>query len=92
MSGYIYHSSWPSDSTINNNLGSGYPLVGILSVNGNTQSTHAVVVSGCTTSISILVMDPEFGFTTASRFGSSYVYSSGYSGARLRTIGAVRKK
>lgn len=91
-SGYTYYSSWPSDSTINSNLDSGYPLVGILSVNGNTQSTHAVVVSGCTTLISILVMDPEFGFTTAAKFGSSYAYSSGYSGASLRTIGAVRRK
>lgn len=91
VSGYTYYSSWPSDSTINSNLGSGYPLVGILSVNGNTQSTHSVVVSGCTTLISILVMDPEFGFTTASKIGSSYAYSSGYSGASLRTIGAVRR-
>lgn len=92
VSGYTHYSSWPSDSTVNSNLGSGYPLVGILSVNGSTQSTHAVVVSGCTASISILVMDPEFGFTTASKIGSSYAYSSGYSGASPRTIGVVRRK
>lgn len=92
VNGYTYYTSWPSDSTINSNLDSGYPLVGILSVNGNTQSTHAVVVHGCTTSISIFVMDPEFGFTTASKLGSSYIYSSGYSGASLRTIEVVRRK
>lgn len=91
VSGYTYYSSWPSDDKINSNIDSGYPLVGILSVNGNTQSTHAVVVSGCTPFVSILVMDPEFGFTTASKLSSAYVYSSGYSGASLKTISAARR-
>ena len=51
----------------------------------------AVVVSGGTPFASILVMDSEFGFTTASKLGSAYVYSSGYSGASLKTISAARR-
>ncbi len=92
VSGYTYYSSWPADGIVNSNINAGYPLVGILSVNGNTQSTHAVVVRGCTIFIEIYVMDPEFGFTTAAKLGTSYAYSSGYSGAALRTIGAVRRQ
>lgn len=92
VSGYTYYSSWPSDSVVSSNINAGYPLVGILSVNGNTQSTHAVVVRGCTMLVEIYVMGPEFGFTTAPKIGSSYAYSSGYSGAALRTISAVRRQ
>lgn len=91
VSGYSYYGSWPDDTTVNRNIDSGYPLVGIMSVNGNTSSTHAVVVRGCTTLVEVYIMDPEFGFTTAAKMGNSYAYSSGYSGAALRTIGAVRR-
>lgn len=92
VSGYSYYSSWPSDSTVNSNINAGYPLVGILSVNSSTQQTHAVVVRGCSISVEIYVMDPEFGFTTAARLGAAYAYSSGYSGAALKTIAAARRQ
>lgn len=91
VSGYSYRGSWPADSTVNNNINAGYPIVGIMSVNGNTVNNHAVVVRGCTYMVDIQVMDPEFGFTTASKLGGAYVYSSGYSGASLKTIAAVSR-
>lgn len=92
VSGYTYYSSWPSDGIVNSNINAGYPLVGTLSVDGNTQSTHAVVVRGCSILVEIYVMDPEFGFTTAAKMGAAYVYSSGYSGALLKTIAVVRRQ
>ena len=90
VSGY-FHGSWPSDSLVSKNIGQGYPLVGIMSVNGNTTDTHAVVVRGYVAMSQIYVMDPEFGFTTAAKFGSSYAYTSAYLGAMLRTSEVVRR-
>lgn len=89
---YNYYSAWPSDAEVSGNINAGYPLVGILSVNGNAQSTHAVVVCGHSFFAEIHVMDPEFGFTTAAKLGTSYVYLRGYSGATLKTIAVVRRR
>ncbi len=91
VSGYSYRGSWLADSTVNNNINAGYPIVGIMSVNGNSVNNHAVVVRGCTYMVDIQVMDPEFGFTTASKLGGAYVYSSGNSGASLKTVAAISR-
>lgn len=59
--------------------------------NISRRSLFAVVVRGYVAMSQIYVMDPEFGFTTAAKFGSSYAYTSAYSGAMLRISEVVRR-
>ena len=78
--GYTYHVSVPSDDTIYNNLSKGYPIYSLWSY---SSGNHATVIRGVLTNSYVMVMDPEFGFTTAWKNSGVYSYVSGYSGVTL---------
>ena len=74
-------SSRPSDSALVTNISNGYPVFGIF---GWLSGYHAVTIYGINAITGyISVMDPEFGVTTALHNGTSYVYTSSYSGVNL---------
>lgn len=77
---YTYKSYVPTDSTLYNNLISGYPLYGRM-INPNSAQTHAVTIySYSMTGGYIAVMDPEYsyGIVVYSKYTSGVGYRYGY--------------
>lgn len=82
---YSYYGSTPSENVIYSNISSGKPLF-----SGWTYSSygHACVIYG----INIIggyiyIMDPEYGFCSGSSNGSTYSFTSLYSGVTWSLIG-----
>lgn len=86
---YAVGAGRPSLSKIELNINSGYPVYSTWSYSGGS---HATVIRGYTSVSSIYVMDPEFGFTTATNKLSGFQYVSGYSGVTLTLSGYASKK
>lgn len=85
---YIAGVGRPSTSKIQSNINAGYPVYATWSYSGGR---HATVVRGYSEISSIYVMDPEFGFTTATYKLSGFQYVSGYSGVTLTLDGYAAK-
>lgn len=84
---YVYEDQVPSNNVILENIKDGYPLYTSWVAPG---VRHAVCLYGIN-SVSglVYVMDPEFGFATASYSGGSYTYYSGYGKVTLTLNRAV---
>lgn len=65
-----------SEEILYNNLSQGYPIFSVWSDSQNSSSAHAVVIRGILTNSYVMVMDPDFGFTTAWMSDSYYRYVS----------------
>ena len=83
---YIFSSatSAPSDSLIYNNLSAGYPVYSIWTW---YSGSHATVIKAISTGTYVIVMDPEYGMSTAYKASGVYKYYSGYSGVQLKLCG-----
>jgi hypothetical protein len=80
-----YYSSIPSDSTIINKLSNNKPLYSVWSYSGGR---HAMVIYGMNIIGGyISIMDPEYGFASAVSNGTTYKYTSLYSGVSLSLSG-----
>ncbi|MGN0602335.1 MAG: papain-like cysteine protease family protein, partial [Oscillospiraceae bacterium] len=82
LNGYTHNATAPADGVILNNMMNDYPIYGSFKHSGNKY--HAVVIHG----IDIIngyisIMDPEYGFCSASITSSGYRFVSGYSGVLL---------
>lgn len=84
---YTYKNQRPSENVILNNILNDYPVYGSFTW---SNGRHAGVVYGIN-SIGgyIYIMDPEFGFTSASVSSSGYTYVSSYSNVTLTLDRAV---
>lgn len=84
---YSYKYEVPSDNVILENIVANYPIYGNFVVG---LTTHAGVIYGTNVmSGYIYIMDPEFGFTSASKGTNGYYsYTSGYSGTTVTLISA----
>lgn len=82
---YTYKNQVPSDGIMLKNIKSKYPIYGSFKwSSGGKAGYHAVVIYGINVVGGyIYIMDPEFGFCSASATGSGYKYTSGYSGVQL---------
>ncbi len=87
---YTGRTQVPSDSIILRNIRNGYPIYGSFSW---SNGSHGVVIYGINlTSSYIYIMDPEYGFCTASSSASgAHTFVSGYSGVTLTLARAVCK-
>ncbi len=78
---YSYKNEVPSGSAILHNIKQDFPIYASFR---HSNGYHAVVVYGINVSGGYLsIMDPEFGFCTASSNASGYRYVSGYSNTTL---------
>lgn len=79
---YSHTSSTSVDNYILNSIQAGYPVYSKWSV--SSSSAHATCICGINVlSGYIYIMDPEFGFTSATVSNGRYRYTSSYSGSSL---------
>lgn len=84
---FSYKNEVPSGSAILHNIVEDFPIYASFK---HSNGYHAVVIYGINVSGGYLsIMDPEFGFCTASPTTSGYRYVSGYSGVTLTFARAV---
>lgn len=85
---YTYRNETPSDSVIGKNIRADYPVYAGWVTNGGNH--HATCIYGINVvGGSIYIMDPEFGFTSASVSRNGYSYVSSYSDEKLTLINLV---
>lgn len=78
---YTYKAQAPSDGVMLKNIKSNYPISAAFKW---SSGYHDVVIYGINVIGGyIYIMDPEYGFCSASATSSGYKYTSGYSGVQL---------
>ncbi len=78
---YKYHNYVPSDNVILNNIQDDYPIYGSFDW---SNGRHGVTVYGINVIAGrIMIMDPEFGSTTAYLGANGYTYVNSYAGVTL---------
>lgn len=78
---YTYKAQAPSDGVMLKNIKNNYPISATFKW---SSGYHDVVIYGINVIGGyIYIMDPEYGFCSASATSSGYKYTSGYSGVQL---------
>lgn len=85
-----YNASYLSDNALIKNFNNNSPIYSSWSV--NPSGSHATAVYGKNVLSGVLsIMDPEYGFCTATTSGWTYAYTSLYSSKRLTCTGFVAR-